>query len=249
MAARIVHAFSDENKGSKGGIAGDQTGREIFEQDWYERDGGWDVVLVPTDSEMAQAAAASAIEIADDDSFGYDQSQRSTGLDAIRDAGSIYGAVASELDCSSLAFLVYMLNGLEVELGYTGNLESRFTATGLFIAHREDAYTKSADLAPVGSLYLTAGKHVAIVVKSDAVNEEYVEDEADEIDAPYVAVIGSVNVRVAAGKENARLTTAHNGDRLPYLGADSATGWYEVETVKGTGFISNKPKYTRLVEA
>ena len=249
MAARIVHAFSDENKGSKGGVAGDQTGREIFEQDWYERDGGWDVVLVPTDSEMAQAAAASAIEIADDDSFGYDQSQRSTGLDAIRDAGSISGAVASELDCSSLAFLVYMLNGLEVELGYTGNLESRFMATGLFIAHREDAYTKSADLAPVGSLYLTAGKHVAIVVESDAVNEEYAEDEADEIDAPYVAVIGSVNVRVAAGKENARLTTAHNGDRLPYLGTDAATGWYEVETTKGTGFISNKPKYTRLVEA
>lgn len=250
MAARIVHAFSDENKGSKGGVAGDQTGREIFEQDWYEREGGWDVVLVPTDREMAQAAAASAIEIADDDSFGYDQSQRSTGIDAIREAGSISGAIASELDCSSLAFLAYMLNGLEVELGYTGNLESRFMATGLFVAHRESAYTKSADLAPVGSLYLTAGKHVAIVVKSDAEpNEEYVEDEADSIDPPYVEVIGSVNVRVAAGKENERLTTAHDGDKLPYLGADAATGWYKVETTKGTGFISNKLKYTRLVEA
>lgn len=246
--AKIVHAFSDENKKSKGGAAGDQTGREIFEQDWYERDGGWDVVLVCTDTDMAEAAAATAIEIADDDSFGYDQGQRSTGIDAIRKAGSIAGAAASELDCSSLAFLVYMINGLEIELGYTGNLESRFMATGLFTAHREPEYTKSADFAPVGSLYLTAGKHVAIVVESDAVNEEYVEDESDESDTPYVEVIGSVNVRVAAGKENARLTTAHDGDRLPYLGADAATGWYKVETEKGTGYISNKPKYTRLVD-
>jgi len=251
MAARIVHAFSDENKQSKGGQAGDQTGREIFEQDWYDRDGGWDVMLECTDHDMAQAAAATAIEIADDDSFGYDQAQRSTGINAIREAGSISGAVASELDCSSLAFLVYMLNGLEVELGYTGNLESRFMATGLFIAHREDAYTKSADLAPVGSLYLTAGKHVAIVVKSDAEpSEEIIAQQITDyltVPMPYVVVIGSVNVREKPDKLSALVKTAHDGDILHCIGADDKTGWYEVETPKGTGWITNKAKYTRLV--
>ena len=249
MAARIVHAYSDENKQSKGGQAGDQTGREIFEQEWYDRDGGWDVMLECTDHEMAQAAAATAIEIADDDSFGYDQSQRWTGADAIQAAGEVAGAVASEFDCSSLVDTAYMLNGLEIERGYTGNLESRYLATGLFIAHRGTEYTKSADRAPVGSIYLTAGKHTAIVVKSDAEpNESDPDSEADEIEPPYVKVLGSVNVRVKAGKENERLTTAHNGDRLPYISTDSATGWYEIETIKGNGFISNKPKYTKLVE-
>ena len=249
MAARIVHAFSDENKQSKGGQAGDQTGREIFEQDWYDRDGGWDVMLECTDHDMAQAAAATAIEIADDDSFGYDQSQRWTGADAIQAAGDVVGAVASEFDCSSLVDTAYMLNGLEIERGYTGNMERRYLATGIFVAHREPEYTKSAERAPVGSIYLTAGKHTAIVVKSDAEpNESDPDSEADEIDPPYVKVLGSVNVRVRAGKENERLTTAHNGDRLPYISTDSDTGWYEVETIKGNGFISNKPKYTKLVE-
>jgi len=249
MAARIVHAYSDENKQSKGGQAGDQTGREIFEQDWYDRDGGWDVMLECTDHDMAQAAAATAIEIADDDSFGYDQAQRWTGADAIQAAGEVAGAVDSEFDCSSLVDTAYMLNGLEIERGYTGNLERRYLATGLFVAHREPEYTKSAERAPVGSIYLTAGKHTAIVVKSDAEpNESDPDSEADEIDPPYVKVLGSVNVRVRAGKENERLTTAHNGDRLPYISTDSDTGWYEVETIKGNGFISNKPKYKKLVE-
>ena len=250
MAARIVHAYSDENKQSKGGQAGDQTGREIFEQDWYDRDGGWDVMLECTDHEMAQAAAATAIEIADDDSFGYDQAQRWTGADSIQAAGEVAGAVDSEFDCSSLVDTAYMLNGLEIERGYTGNLERRYLATGLFVAHREPEYTKSAERAPVGSIYLTAGKHTAIVVKSDADPndvEPRPEDEADQIEPPYIEVLGSVNVRVAAGKDNERLTTAHDGDQLKMIGTDAATGWYEVMTAKGSGFITNKPKYTRLV--
>jgi hypothetical protein len=250
MAARIVHAYSDENKQSKGGQAGDQTGREIFEQDWYDRDGGWDVMLECTDHEMAQAAAATAIEIADDDSIGYDQSQRWTGADAIQAAGEVAGAVDSEFDCSSLVDTAYMLNGLEIERGYTGNMERRYLATGLFVAHRGSEYTKSSDRAPVGSIYLTAGKHTVIVVKSDAEPNDIAprpEDEADEIEPPYVEVIGSVNVRVKAGKENERLTTAHDGDKLRHIGTDAATGWYEVMTAKGAGFITNKPKYTKLV--
>ena len=250
MAARFVEARSDENKKAKGGQAGDQTGREIIELDWYERTGGWDVMLECTDHDMAQAAAATAIEIADDDSFGYDQSQRWTGADAIQAAGDVAGAVASEFDCSSLVDTAYMLNGLEIERGYTGNMERRYLATGLFIAHREPEYTKSAERAPVGSIYLTAGKHTAIVVKSDAEPNDVAprpEDEADEIEPPYVKVIGSVNVRVKAGKENERLTTAHDGDQLKLIGTDAATGWYEVMTAKGAGFITNKPKYTKLV--
>ncbi|MEA4869889.1 MAG: SH3 domain-containing protein [Christensenella sp.] len=248
---KIAHAFSDENKQAKGGQAGDQTGREIFVQNWYERDGGWEVYLEPTDRDMAEAAAATAIDIAEDDSFGYDQSQRWTGAEAIADAGDIFSAEASEFDCSSFVDTVYGINGLEIERGYTGNLEQRYVDTGLFIAHREPKYLKSGKYATVGGLYLTAGKHVAIVVEAD---ENPAETEADEDEpiteeetfTPYVLVLGSVNVRKTAGTDGKLFYIAHRGDRLPYLGAD-ASGWYEVETPKGNGFISNKPKYTKLV--
>ena len=251
MSVKIADARQDENGKANGGQAGDQTGKEILVHDWKERDGGWDVYLECTDREIAEAAAASAVDIAEDDSFGYDQSQRWTGADAIAAAKDVFSAAASEFDCSSFVDTVYSINGLGIKRGYTGNLESRYLATGKFIAHREAKYLKSADYATVGGLYLTAGKHVAIVVESDAEPndvEPRPEDEADQIEPPYIEVLGSVNVRVAAGKENERITTAHNGDKLPYLGTDAATGWYEVETTKGTGFITNKPKYTRLVE-
>ena len=77
--------------------------------------------------------------------------------------------------------------------------------------------------------------------------EDYA-SEADQIDAPYVLSLGSVNVRAAAGVAgNKIIYTAHYGEKLPFGDIDAGTGWYAVETPKGLGFISNKPRYTRLV--
>lgn len=40
----IADARMDENKGARGGMAGDQTGLEIAVRKWYLRDGGWDAI-------------------------------------------------------------------------------------------------------------------------------------------------------------------------------------------------------------
>lgn len=252
MSIKIAEAYSDENKKAKGGQAGDQTGREIFVRDWYERTGGWEVYLEPTDRTMAEAAAATAVDIAEDDSFGYDQSQRWTGATAIANAPDIFSAEDSEFDCSSFVDTVYAINGLEIERGYTGNLEQRYVDAG-FIAHREPKYLTSGEYATVGGLYLTAGKHVMIVVEADenpaeteADNDE--ESTEDEVDIPYVLSLGSVNVRKAPGTDGKLFYIAHKGDKLPYLATDDVTGWHQVETPSGTGWITNKAKYTRLVE-
>ena len=64
----------------------------------------------------------------------------------------------------------------------------------------------------------------------------------------FVEVVGgSVNVRTADSKKGRILFTSHRGDRFPFV-AVAPSGWYEIETRKGKAFITNLPKYTRLVE-
>lgn len=268
MAVKIVHAVGDENGKARGGKAGDQTGKEILVTNWYNRTGGWGVYLECTDATLAKAASDIATRIANDDSFGYDQDQRSTAYKAILAAGSIESASASELDCSVLVFIAYKLAGLDIEIGYTGNLESRFLATGLFVAHRESKYLTSGDYAKIGGIYLTAGKHTAIVVsngsKSDLTNtiasdETDGSGEADEIDPPYIRIIGKVNVRNAGGWTlNEKGKKVYNGkviytardEKLPFEEFDADSGWYGVMSPAGAGFVScDLPRSAILVES
>lgn len=66
--------------------------------------------------------------------------------------------------------------------------------------------------------------------------------------AQKVEVIGkSVNVRDADSTKGRIVFTAHRGDRFAFVGM-APSGWYEIETKKGQGFITSLPKYTRLIE-
>ena len=57
----------------------------------------------------------------------------------------------------------------------------------------------------------------------------------------------SVNVRNSDSTKGKIMFTAHRGDEFLYR--DTApSGWYEIETKKGLGFITNKPRYTVLID-
>ena len=61
-----------------------------------------------------------------------------------------------------------------------------------------------------------------------------------------VEVVGkSVNVRTSDSTKGKILFTAHRGDRFPFV-AVAPSGWYEISTKKGQGYITNLPKYTKL---
>ena len=62
-----------------------------------------------------------------------------------------------------------------------------------------------------------------------------------------VEVLGkSVNVRTSDSKKGNILFTAHRGDTFPFV-AVAPSGWYEIETKKGPGYITNLPRYTKLI--
>ena len=63
-----------------------------------------------------------------------------------------------------------------------------------------------------------------------------------------VKVVGkSVWVRDADSTKGKKLFVAHRGDTFPLLGV-APSGWYEIDTKKGQGFITNLPRYTEVVE-
>ena len=61
-----------------------------------------------------------------------------------------------------------------------------------------------------------------------------------------LVVGGSVNVRDADSTKGKILFTAHKGDRFSLLSV-APSGWYEIETRKGLGYITDLPRYTRIV--
>lgn len=67
-------------------------------------------------------------------------------------------------------------------------------------------------------------------------------------EGPVVEVIGRrVCVRAADNKKGKLLFIANGGDKFKLIDT-AASGWYRIQTHKGDGYITNKPKYTKVVE-
>ncbi len=244
MAVLIGHAVSDENGSiDKTGqsIEGDQTGKEICTRHFYVRTGGWHSYLQPIDIGKGMIAARYMKEICDDDAFGYSQSKRKTGYKAIEaNGGKVHGASGS-FDCSSLVMTCLKEAGFNVSVdAYTGNMVKKILGSGEFTLHTSKDYTADDEHALPGGVWVGDG-HTCMALEAGS-------GSPTPITGPYVEVIGgSVIIRQGAGKEYPKLTTAHKGDHLPYIETDEDTGWYWVESIKGIGCITNKPKYTKLV--
>ena len=170
MAIKIGHASIDENQGIKGGKAGDQTGKEVCIRNWYSGPtGGWNVLLVCTDTILAQRAANYMKAICEDNDFGYDQGQRTTGYTTIVNAGGdVSKAAPGEFDCSSLAAACYRLAGLtNVNVnGTTSTLRKELMSTGKFIEYTDSVHLTTDDYALPGSLYLREGKHIVMALEA-----------------------------------------------------------------------------------
>jgi len=164
MAIKIGHASIDENGKATGGKVGDQTGKEVCIREWYSKP--WNVYLECIDPELADKAANIMECICADNNYGYDQSERLTGYNAIvANKGRIHGA-KGEFDCSSLVATCYRLAGLNVSPSCTTrNLRVALLATGKFRAYTDKKYLTSDTYAKRGGIYLAEGSHVVMALE------------------------------------------------------------------------------------
>ena len=253
MAVKIGHAVMDENGGITGPISGDQTGKEVRLDKWYAKNSkgvGWSHYIELKDATKREQLARFIEAACANPQIGYSQKNRTALYNSMK-AGRPVDVASGDVDCTSLIFIGLKLAcGISVAIGYSGNMAALLKATGQFKIYTDAAHLSTDKLAKRGGIYLRNGHALTVLENgsgSGAVPEDYA-SEADQIDAPYVLALGNVNVRAAAGVAgNKIIYTARHGEKLPFGEIDADTGWYAVETPKGCGFITNKPKYTRLV--
>jgi len=184
---KIAHASLDERKNIKGGKAGDQTGKEVCIRDWYNKP--WNVVIRFHDTNMRNKVAIAMEHAAANNHIGYDQGQRNTLLNAVRNLG--YDpknvTVDVETDCSALVTVACIYAGIaESALVKGGNsattstLKARLKATGEVTIFTSKDYTRDTDKLLRGDILLSEGHHVCVVVSGNLVDvsDRTIEDVA-----------------------------------------------------------------------
>ena len=169
--AKISNSGSDEHGNYKGGQAGDQTGREWYIRDWYNRP--WNCVLRHPNAEVRKCLATLAVKAAKNDRIGYDQSQRDTYKEALMEAGWDPEAIKRnvESDCSAGVIANIIATGYILGIAglqrfgatYTGNMRAEGKNRG-FDVLTDPKYLTSSEYLIAGDIPLNDKHHVCTVV-------------------------------------------------------------------------------------
>lgn len=169
MAVMIGQASSDERGQYHGGVAGNQSGRELNIRAWYNRP--WDTVLRPINTTVAEKIANAMEQACRNVNIGYDQWQRTTLFTEAQKVGFDISKVHApcECDCSSLVAVCVNAAGIPVSKDiYTGNEAYALLGTHQFNAIKTATYTKSSDYLKRGDILLNTKSHTAIVLSDGA---------------------------------------------------------------------------------
>lgn len=244
MSVKLASASIDENGRAMGGKAGDQTGREVKIQNYYDHSKGWRVFR-PISRDVAEKIAYNAETAARNDKIGYDQGQRHTLYNAAKKAGFDCAKVATpcETDCSALVRVCLAYAGINVPAGFRTSNEAKYLLNSERFVELTDAkYTKGGEYLRRGDILCTKTQgHTVVVISNGKFSDE------NPGPAKYVEVTAkSVNVRTAPNTTGKVLGIVYKGGMLKYQGInDKVTGWHLVEYKNKNGWIT--PKYTRLV--
>lgn len=165
----IAHASIDENGRACGGLAGDQTGREVCVRTYYAAN--WNKYIRANSNYVAEKMARFAEQVAANDKIGYDQYQRNTLRQCARAAGWDGSKIstACETDCSAFMTVCAEAAGINMDSAYssgnapvTQNMCQKFERTGAF---KSLVYNSSMkEKLRRGDILVRESGHTAIVL-------------------------------------------------------------------------------------
>lgn len=250
MTVYIGNAVGDENGTAHGGEPGDQTGKELRIKPWYKNKKGWRVFR-PKSYEVAQKLAYDMRSACDNPNIGYDQKQRNTLYNVAQRFGFDCKEVNEpcECDCSSLVRVCIAYAGIMLSNFNTATEPSKLINSGQFDELTDIEVTNTQDYLRTGDILVTAVKgHTAIVLNNgDRVDPRPPEPPEPDPDKCVEVVGKSVRVRSSDSVLGRTQFIAHKGDTFPLIGI-APSGWYQIEAGRGESYITNKIKYTKLVE-
>ena len=165
----IAHASIDENKNIKGGIPGDQTGKEVCTRSWYLKN--WQYVIRPKSEKIAAKAVAIATAVTLNPNVGYNQTKRNTLYKELKAHGYDVPAIGKcDTDCSAFMTVCYIaagVNKLEYETNAptTSTMVKAFRNTGQFEILSGAEYLRiDARLKP-GDVLVQPGHHTVFLLR------------------------------------------------------------------------------------
>ena len=171
MSVLLGHASQNEVGKATGGIAGDQTQKEVCTRDWYNK--GWNVLLRPINSTIAEKSAKACEAGCSNNTIGYDQATRN-GLH-IQARANNYDLskiiIPCNTDCSAFMTVCAIAGGV-TELEYVGNapttrtMVNAFVKTGKYQALTDPKYLTSDKYLKRGDILVKEGSHAVMVLSN-----------------------------------------------------------------------------------
>lgn len=259
MTVRIGHASINENGKTQGGVAGDQTGREVCTRDWYNKP--WIAIIRPINAVVAEKIAKAMEQACANNNIGYDQNQRTTLYTQAKakkwDLSKI--TVKCETDCSALVAVCVNAAGITVSKDfYTGNEKQALVNTGKFKALTDKKYLSSGEYLKRGDILLGSG-HTAVVLsngskiagstaapvekqKPQTVNIDPAKSFNKRIAGTYTVTADVLNIRVGAGKDKTDIGNLNKGTKAVcygYYTKVDGVKWFLVAANGITGYVSS----------
>ena len=167
----LGYAAKDERGSYSGGSAGDQTGKEVYVNGWYDQ--SWTEVLRPVDPQLAENIARQCENACANNNIGYSQSDRNTLLTQAKRAGYDMSKITTpcNCDCSSFVSAVCVCCGLPEATFFPGGngcvtstIGPACLSTGKFRQFTDSKYTKQKDYLKRGDILCNRNAHVVIVL-------------------------------------------------------------------------------------
>ena len=258
---KISNSGSDEFGSYSGGQAGDQTGREWEIRTWYSRP--WNCVLRYPNKEARQLIAELSIQAANNNYIGYDQGQRYTYWECLKNSGYRPSKIktACEADCSkgvidNVKAVGYLLNisALKnITSTYTGNMRQGFKNAGFEVLTNQKYLTGYDYLLP-GDILLNDEHHTAtnLGIGKYATNSNTTPvsnstlDPAQKFDKNLAGIYtikasDGLNLRYGAGVNKTLIINIPNNKKVQCYGYYSEVNkikWLYVQYGSYTGFCS-----------
>lgn len=169
MAIKIGHSSKDETGRFSGGVAGDQTGKEVCTRSWYN--GDWDFVARPKDKAKAEKMAAACEDGCKNPFIGYDQGQRNDLRTEAKKVGYNLSMVATpcESDCSSFMGVCVEAAGIQLPEGNgptTRTLRRVLEDTGEFEILTDSKYLTGDAYLRRGDILCKEGSHTVMALEN-----------------------------------------------------------------------------------
>lgn len=171
----IGHASINEKAGTENGIAGDQTGREVYIRAWYKN--GWNKMIRCKDAKVANLMAKAMEQACANDNIGYAQDRRNTSFTEAKKVNWVLKNIKTpcEADCSSLIRLCvncgyYAYNKTlpfpdANATFYTGNMAEKLKETELFTVYTNKKYLENSNNLKRGDILVAEEHHTVMVLK------------------------------------------------------------------------------------